>query len=204
MTRTSFRHVLAGGMLLALAHSANAIPIRIDALSTFYLTSAESPPAALALDLSSIGATPGDTLVFSPFGDFARYVGAPENDSTLAGLFSSSTVLLAATELHRVPGAIDAGDDFSMDPTFFGGIPTDITEDFLLLPGLSVVIPQDALYLFISVPDIFYGDNGDSNGDLRVDITVRKSVPEPGTLALLGASLLVMRLARRRRLGLQA
>lgn len=195
---TSFRAILAGGVLLALANSAHAIPIRIDALSAFYLASEESPPAALALDLSSIGAVEGDTLVFNPFGDFARYVGAIENDSTLAGLFSSSNVLLGPTELHRVPGAIDAGDDFIMDPTWYGAIPTDITEDFLLLPGLSIVIPQHARYLFISVPDIFYGDNGDSNDDLGVDIVVRRSVPEPGTLSLLVVSLLGVAFGSRR------
>ena len=50
-------------------------------------------------------------------------------------------------------------------PTLFGQIATDIPEDFVL-DGASLRVPNGARYLFVAVPDIFYGDNSDPNGDL--------------------------------------
>jgi hypothetical protein len=48
--------------------------------------------------------------------------------------------------------------------------PTDIPEDFFV-QNTTVQIPAGARFLFVAVPDPFYGDNVDADGDFAIKIS---------------------------------
>jgi hypothetical protein len=48
----------------------------------------------------------------------------------MTGVFSGSETLLTSEERERVPGAVDAGEDYETSPTHNGGAKTDTPEDF--------------------------------------------------------------------------
>ncbi len=92
-------------------------------------------------------------------------------------------------------------------PTFFGGVTTDIPEDFSITDTV-IQIPLGATHLFVAPHDSFYGDNTDPDGDYAVRIGIA-AVPEPGTLLLLSSGLAALggvawRRDRRRRASLGA
>jgi hypothetical protein len=86
------------------------------------------------------------------------------------GLFSATTELKSIDNLNRVPGAIDSGEDYYTDETYFGKVPTDISEDFIVkyFVGSNVEIPSGAKFLFLCCADIYYPDNA---GTIQVTIT---------------------------------
>ncbi len=86
------------------------------------------------------------------------------------GLFSATTELKSIDNLKRVPGAIDSGEDYYTDETYFGKVPTDISEDFIVkyLVGSNVEIPSAAKFLFLCCADTYYPDNA---GTIQVTIT---------------------------------
>jgi YVTN family beta-propeller protein len=145
------------------------------------------PP--LIINLASLGVNPGETIRVSTVGDFSYFLcpsGAtgctslPEAYVPSCGVFSSSNVVGPPNLLNRVPGAI--APDFSQvsacvtPPTLFGGFPTDIPQDFVL-NGSAVTVPANAAFLIVAVPDSYYADNGDPNGDLRVSLSVPQTAP---------------------------
>ena len=163
------------GVLLALlvfASEARATTIGIDSRRTYLRTN--SDPGALAavpMELIGLGLTAGDTVSLTRLG--AYDCGSPCIDDRVGmiAVFSSSNILLASNQLHRVPGAIDAGVDIVTAVTNIGGLPTDIPEDFAVLgTGVTVTIPAGAAYVFVVASDSFYGDNTDPNGDFAFDI----------------------------------
>jgi hypothetical protein len=109
------------------------------------------------------------------------------NERVIA-LFSATTDLKPIGEMHRVPGAIDFGEDTTTDGTHWNqsksdladklatkgiildrGGETDIPEDFLITPysGMNLRIPKGAKYLFLCLNDSYYPDN---TGSLKVTI----------------------------------
>ena len=129
----------------------------------------ESPGMA---DLQSNGFSAGDTILVSFEGSVDVYGESNYVPVTaLWGVFSSTNQLLPVSEADRVPGAIDAGADTDTGETWFSDENTDIPEDFEIAPatGFSIVIPQNAKYLFISVRDSWYADNT-SPGPIHVSI----------------------------------
>ncbi|HEX5011207.1 MAG TPA: hypothetical protein VFY71_12490 [Planctomycetota bacterium] len=131
----------------------------------------DSVPTAL----SALGAVPGQSLRIHGLGDLDFGPGGDEGLS-LIGVYSSSTTILPSSNQFRIPGAIDAGTDFVSSPTFLGGIPTDIPEDFRVatsaVPEVVVEIPAGAQFLFVGNHDTYWTDNSDPDGDLAVEITV--------------------------------
>jgi hypothetical protein len=119
----------------------------------------ESPGIA---DLQSNGISDGDTIQISFEGTVDQY-GATDYHTLeyLIGVFSSTNQLLSVSEADRVPGAIDAGEDFDTGQTWFSHENTDIPEDFQITPstGFSIQVPQNAKYLFMSMLDSWYPDN---------------------------------------------
>jgi len=161
--------------------------------ATYLLTSNDPvflSPAIIELNRLSFPVNAGTTLVLERLGEFsAVFNPSVDNQTSMIGVFSSSEALLTLNVLNRVVGAIDAGVDHVTPPTFFGGLATDIAEDFLISGGQgapsSVVInvPAGAQYLFVCSEDSLFFDNNDPNGNYAIRIT---AVPEPSSLALIG------------------
>ncbi len=146
----------------------------LDPRGTYLRTNSDSPNAPLIVDLAAIGITSGETIRLSVAGSYQQ-TGSPADQSngTIA-VFSSSSTLLATSQPHRVPGAIAAGVPVFTAPTFFGGLPTDIPEDFRVaranVTEVVVEVPAGAVFLFVCPEDTLYFDNSDPDGDYRVTI----------------------------------
>ena len=83
---------------------------------------------AVPILLADYGLAPGDEIRIEAIGDY--YNGLNDRTKGIA-LFSSSATVLAASEPHRVPDAIEAGEDHVSGPTWgCGQEPMDIPEDF--------------------------------------------------------------------------
>jgi hypothetical protein len=132
------------------------------------------------VDLGANGLNPGDGIVISFSGNWSFNAGWELPDRTsyaeaenvvLLGLFSASSSISAMTNLNRVVGAIDYGEDYvtpntwweetlqrrnddeTYDPPLKGGNqPTDIPEDFRITPhtGMEIKIPNNARFLIFA------------------------------------------------------
>jgi hypothetical protein len=98
---------------------------------------------------------------------------------------------------HRVDLAEEAGNDFYTLPTWIGNNPTDIDEDFGIGPvAIRVELPAESNFLLITPYDNGFWNNGDdfsvAGADPRgfgVEWRIVGTVPEPGTLAVVGLGL---------------
>jgi hypothetical protein len=190
------------GFLILTAHSTKADTIVVVNVAATYLGTSADPDAqnTIPVSLSSLGLEPGDEISMQAFGDFCYYepncfkfIVPP---SPILGLFSTSSTLLSSSLLNRVPGAIGGvGTPVSSWTTFYGNLPTDIPQDFLIpqIPGSTeITIPAGANFLFLSVFDTLYGDNVDRDQEVGVRISLDSqttSVAEPSTLVLVGCGL---------------
>lgn len=159
----------------------------------------------LILDLGA--PTTGRTLFLNPTGILqVAGPGSPNHDAVFCGIFSSSSTLLASSELNRVQGAIappaNVFGSCLTGPTFYSHLPTDVPNDFFIpAAGLSVSVPVAARFLFVAVPDDYAPDNvspDPAHYGLNASMT---TVPEPSSIALsaIGLSLLAVVAVRRRR-----
>jgi hypothetical protein len=141
------------------------------------------------IDLQSNGFSEGETLLISFEGSLARYGGSDyETVEYLIGVFSSTNQLLSIYDAHRIPDAIDVGEDIDTGETWFTHENTDIPEDFKITPstGFSIEVPQNAKYLFISFLDSYYPDNT-APAPIKVNITTQAGFPLEYLLLGLGA-----------------
>jgi hypothetical protein len=97
----------------------------------------------------------------------------------MIAVFSSSATLLPGGSFHRVPGAIDAGADFTTLATHeCGGEETDIPQDFAVFGnGAILKVPAGAKYLFVCANDSKYSDNGARSRRFGVQIYIVQ-IPE--------------------------
>lgn len=106
--------------------------------------------------------------------------------------------------LNRVQDAIDIGAPYNTTavtaPSFYGGVPMDITQDFFVgSTALTFSVPAAARYLFIGVPDSFVGDNSSPDpANFGVLASQTTTVPEPRSVLLLTVSLGVTGVMTRR------
>lgn len=77
-----------------------------------------------------MGAPAGTMLRIQCVGDFVGTSGGPDNVTSLIAVFNGSDTLLDKSEAHRVPDAIEAGNDHVTVVTWPGNEATDIDEDF--------------------------------------------------------------------------
>ena len=141
------------------------------------------------INLPSNGFSEGETLLITFEGALDRYGGSDyEIVEYLVGVFSSTNQLLSINDGHRVPGAIDAGEDIDTGETWFTHENTDIPEDFKITPstGFSIEVPQNAKYLFLSFLDSYYPDNT-APAPIKVNITTQAGFPWEYFLLGLGA-----------------
>jgi len=135
----------------------------------------ESPGIA---DLQSNSISAGDTILISFEGTVDNYGGSDYHTlDYLIGVFSATNQLLSVSEVDRVPDAINAGDDFDTEQTWFSHENTDIPEDFQITPskGFLIQVPQNANYLFISMLDSWYPDNTSPSS---IAVTIEKQANE--------------------------
>jgi hypothetical protein len=175
--------------------------VPLEAKATYLHTYGESPlpPAAMAVDLASLGYAPGDRLHLAVLGDIDNGPGSDTFSFTL-GLFSASNTLLGNALVDRVPGALASdAPAFVTLPTYFGNQATDIPQDFGFdrPEGIDVTIPAGALFLFLAKNDQLYNDNSDPDHDYGVLIGLAP-VPEAPSWAMWLAGAAVLGRLRRR------
>ena len=200
-------------LALAVAGSAGTITLgtySVDPKSSYLLAGSDAPGTPLFIDLTSLGVTPGQSLVITASGDLCFFAGPEcgELPAYLGGVFTNSNTWNgngnandpsgpnANTAVNRLMGALSSGAPGVADPnTWFGNHSTDIPQDFqiLLFPGLGVTAPNPGeghdLFLVVGVLDSYYTDNSDPNHDLSVQVALDppdnpSAVPEPGTSSL--------------------
>jgi hypothetical protein len=160
-----------------LAEQITGMEISIDPRATYLRTNLDSGAlAATHIDLNTPSVLPGDGLRLERLGDFDCGGPCVDDRTAMIGVFSGRSTLLSAEQLHRVPDAIEAGQDFTTNSTHFGSLPTNIPEDFQITDTI-VVTPVGATHLFIAAHDSLYQDNSDPDGDFAVRITVLAERP---------------------------
>jgi hypothetical protein len=117
----------------------------------------DKPVAPRVIDLVQIGAVPGETLRLDTIGEYAELPSLEDgNKRTMTAVFSSTNELKGTGTRFRIPGAIEAGADINTGGfttcflIFCSFNPSDIPQDFRVDPGLSVVVPAGAKYLFVA------------------------------------------------------
>jgi hypothetical protein len=153
--------------------------IPIDPKGTYLHMCGEGANDLVPIRLADYGIKPGDIICLDNEG-FHTYSDDPNWGSyDLIGVFSSNSTLLSMSASHRVPGAIDAGNDFTTWRTNgCGGQITDIPEDFAIRgDGEIIEVPAGAAYLFACGHDSGYEDNWAPSGRFGVQISIVK-VPD--------------------------
>ena len=189
-TIKNFSIAIFGAAVLALgtANTAQAanFTFSINPKATFLRTNQD--PEALnttPIELKTLGISGGDVIRIEQIGDISYYNKPAliwDGITNMIGVFSASDVLLPSYIQNRVPDAIDAGEDVFVIPTYYGSLPINIPEDFLI-KDTTITVPTSATHLFVAVPDILYSENIDPDGDYAVRIsTTSKSVPEPTSI----------------------
>jgi len=163
---------LATGVLLAPGPVyATTTTISVSPSLTFFLTNNDPVGPSIPIDLLSIGLNPGDIIRLEQLGDFAAV--GPQSADTAAlmmGVFSASNMLLSSSTLNRVSDAVDAGNEFASPITYFGGLSTDIPQDFAITDTM-ITIPTNATYLFVAPYESYLSDNSDPDGDYAIRIS---------------------------------
>jgi len=207
MLATLFLVCFSGAWVLLSEASDGFVEIEISPRGTYLHTEIGYGPATALpvdppsiVDLQSNGFSQGETILISFEGSInvSAYWNPEEpliyqTIDKLGGIFSSTNQLLSINDTNRVPGAIDAGDNYDTGVTYFTHESIDIPEDFKIAPptGFSIEVPQNAKYLFISYADGYYPDNV-SPSPIRVTIKTQTSEPTGGfpleyVLAAIGA-----------------
>lgn len=184
----------------------------VNAKSTYLRTAATDTPAnPKIIDLSALTfpVNGGDFLLLERIGAVVFATGGTDVGTETGCVFSSTNTLLDPSNINRVPGALDAGIDFTSPVTSVGSLSTDITQDFRVddaqgglnrhFSSVVVQVPVGAQYLFVGIVDNRYSDNSDPNGDYGLSIT---PIPEPGALAILGLGVAPFLCRRSRRVKL--
>ena len=151
--------------------------VTIDGRATYLTkdsTDNASPEPAI-ISLSDRGISEGDEIEFEVSGLWTQSSDEEPNNCRSNGVFSQTSELLAIDRSHRVPGAIDAGEDVETNNTYNADRETNIPEDFSISSmedgecsrKKTITVPEDAEYLFIGVRDSAYTDN---SGELEINI----------------------------------
>src|SRR5688572_19741007 len=106
--------IRAASTLIAFLVLARTLPaqfhVSIAPKNAYLHTNSDNSGDAVPVDLAAFGITPGMHLRITQSGDFDPGPGG-DTAISLLGIFSSTTTLLAESNLDRVADAIDAGFD---------------------------------------------------------------------------------------------
>jgi hypothetical protein len=157
--------------------------VSVDPRATYLRQNGENTTfSTVPVALSSLGASPGNLLQIRQIGVANTGTGTTR---AMCGLFSSSSTILGNSNTNRVPGAIAAGTPYISGNTFFGNIPTDIPQDFLISDwsldpstprSVVVTVPTGATHIFFGIPDTLFQDNSVNTAPFGV--TVRTVNPK--------------------------
>ena len=132
-------------------------------------TDLSAPPTMIRL--STYGIAPGALLRLQARGDYDNGPGGDTFTIQLA-IFSKDSALADRSLLQRVTGAIDCGRHGASGLTCPSGLPTDIAQDFYVMPdSTDVIVPPGARFLFVMPAECYFVDNSDPDGDYAVRIT---------------------------------
>lgn len=157
--------------------------VHIDPVASFYFRSAgDAANTAVPIKLSDVGVEPGEYIQIRQLGVYNYWYNHDPAlvASNIYGVFSSSSTILDASHLHRLPGAIGLlPSDVSLNPGItpvatqntYLGASTDIPEDFIIFGTSILRVPTNAAYLFVGTDDIYNADNVDVNNDFAIEIT---------------------------------
>jgi hypothetical protein len=215
---------LALAALAAIAGAAQASTTLIVDPSATYLRTSEdyingTPHSAFAYSLASLGLSAGDTILLQRLGAYQAKAGGTDTSVGLSAVFSSSATIygpvnpsaaftgtIVYTPTIRIPDALMTTlPDYVSKPSYYGNsyadplmtLSTDIAQDFnISTAGVTLTIPTTAQFIFFSANDNMFGDNTDPDHNFGLLIT---AVPEPATYAMLGAGLLAIGAAARRK-----
>lgn len=198
-----FTHFAVAILLFIACASATASTntIFINPAAAFTLTYNDPALTSSPISLASLGIFPGDVISLQEVG--LEYYEYPQTNTTssMDGIFSSSSVVLGSSVLHRVPGAIQTTLPAVVTlNTYNGNYSTDIPEDFGINAGVTVQVPTGASYLFVEPNSSYFSDNVSVNGTYGVEIYTVATVPEPGLMALCGLGLTAGIMLLRRRI----
>jgi hypothetical protein len=117
-------------------------------------------------------ADPAKPLTIEVFGDYRPNLATGDTRNVLHGVFTKTTTCLAANLQKRLPDALNAGAPVITGPTYHGSLPTDIIEDFRIVPDSTgkfrIKIPAGAVWVSLCVADSYYSDNDDPDCDFYV------------------------------------
>lgn len=133
--------------------------------ATYLRTNNDGAGDTEPIALSEYGVSPGDRITLTRVGEFYR--GSPFGTAGrgMIGVFSASGSLASSDRLHRVADAIDAGPSIRTSDTYYGGVPTNVLEDFAVATNdgsqrsATVEVPEGATHLFVAAKDDLYDDN---------------------------------------------
>src|SRR5207245_833943 len=120
-------YVGLGGLAMAQAQSTT---VSINPRATYLRTNNDNALDAVPINLAALGIQPGDLIALEELGDWSFAISSPETATSLGGVFSSSNVLLASSIQNRGPAPVAASRALFPGPTFSGGLPTAIPQDF--------------------------------------------------------------------------
>ena len=138
----------------------------------------DEPSAPRVVSLAEIGALPGETIDLDTIGTFADGTTLEDGSkTTMTAVFSSTNEILGTSQRNRIPGAINAGTDINTGTflscflIFCSVQSSDISQDFRVDPGLSIVVPPGANYLFVAPlpPSRKWADNSGFGFGIDVD-----------------------------------
>lgn len=165
----------------------------INPKSSFHLLNAgDEAVDPIVVRLSELDLEPGDPIGLKVIGTYAKGFSTVDGSETgVLGVFSSDGAVLGGNVQHRVPGAIDAGEDYvtplstHVECLFFPicwFVPTDIDEDFRIdsfvdgeAQELQLVVPPGAEYLILAPTDTNFEDNT----GLGFGVQIRTALPPP-------------------------
>ncbi len=137
----------------------------------------EPPVGSLIINLESNGIHEHDTIEIVARGAFKFGTSLPDDANATIAVFSRDNTLLDPSQRSRVPGAIQTSQPpADTGPTYFGNEPTNIPEDFNVVPRVTLTVPAGAKFLFIAPADGVYCDNSDPNGDYGMQINLTSGI----------------------------